>query len=146
MAKNGKEPHRFVLELVQESWSNEHSKNFWHKLSSFFFIKPTAIEIIQTNNVNNSFKHCTGATLQRWLYSDEGLKIIPLNAETTDRTVNYCWYCIDEKKKQLAVVWSNIFSGSFKGTKIRRGLHGTVYEIITSNCMENYEPINVWIE
>jgi len=145
MGKKIEEPHKYVLELVKNKWANECPKSFWRKLTSFIFINPTAIEITQTNTVDEDFKHCNGKKLRRWWYNDEGLRIIPLDSDTDKEILNHCRYCLDEEKKQFAIVWENIFSGSFKGSKIRYGVHGAIYKIVDDNGVEKYQPINVWI-
>jgi hypothetical protein len=144
-----KQPHKLVLDRVQKKWSSNHSKGVLAKFIEFIIIRPIAIEIVQTESIDDEgFKFCRGETLNRWRYNDSGLQLLPQNkAEEGEHKVDYCYYCLDKEKKKLAILWSSMFSGAFRGSKIKYPYHhGEVYEIIERNGVEDYNLISCWME
>ncbi|MDO8335745.1 MAG: hypothetical protein Q7T74_03115 [Candidatus Saccharibacteria bacterium] len=141
-----KKPHKLVLDRVQQRWSSRYSKSFLTKLTDFILIRPAAIEIVQTASDEKGFKFCTGETLNRWRYNDAGLQIPSPNTDNKQK-VEYCYYCIDQKKKKLAISWAKMFSGALRGSKTINYFHdGTVYEIVERNGVEEYNLISCWME
>jgi len=139
-------PHKLVLDRVRKKWASERSKGFFRKLLELGEIKPVAIEIVQTDSLDERTKLCTGETLNRWRYDDAGLQLLPLNADTSKQKLGYCYYCIDKEKKKLAIVWANILPIASRRKKIHYFHTGEVYEIIERDGVEDYKPISCWIE
>jgi hypothetical protein len=141
-----KKPLKIVFDDVQKRWASERPKNFLTRLIDVVIIKPRAIEIVQTASWDERSKFCTGETLNRWKYDDAGLQLLSPNADVGEWKLEYCWYCIDEKKKKLAIVWANIFSIATFRKKIHYFHNGEVYEIIERGGVEEYNLISYWME
>ena len=141
-----KKPHKLVIDEVQKRWSSRYSKGVLSKLTNFIVIRPAAIEIVQTDHVDKGFKYCTGDTSNIWRYDDAGLQLLPPNADIGKQKVEYCYYCIDKEKKRIAILWTNMFSGALRGSKVQYFHDGSVYEINEKNGAEHYELISTWME
>jgi len=141
-----KKPHEFVFDKVQRKWANKRSKGFWQKLLELGEIKPVAIEIVQTDSLDERTKLCTGETLNRWIYDNTGLQLLPPNADTSEQVLEYCYYCIDKDKNKLAIVWANIQTIASRRKKIHYFHTGSIYAITECNGVEDYELIGTWIE
>ncbi len=69
-------PHEFVLNEVQCRWSYVHPKGFFKRLLKFGEMV-VAIDIIETESLDEEEKCCTGEILNKWRYDDKGLQILP---------------------------------------------------------------------
>ena len=138
-------PHKLVLDEVQKRWSAIRPKCFLTRFIDIVVIKPAAIEIVQTTSDDEGFKFCTGETLNRWKYNDAGLQLLPPNADIGEWKLEYYYYCIDEKKKKLAISRAIILFIAWR-RKIHYFHNGKVYEIIERNGVKEYNLISSWME
>jgi len=139
-------PHEFVFNEVQRKWSYERSKGFFRRLIEFGAIKAVAIDIIETESIDERRAFCTGEILNTWRYDDTGLKLIPKNTEIDNYKVEHCEYCFDKEKKVLLIVWANILPSASSRKHIHYFHNGTLYEIVENDGVEEFKVDRVWME
>jgi hypothetical protein len=139
-------PHEFVLDQIRRKWSGERSKGFFTKLLELGEVKAVAIDILETESLDEKHMFCTGEILNRWRYDDSGLQYIPKNEDVDQNIVEYCSYCIKRKKKRLLIVWTDISTINSTKKDIHYFSHGEFYEIVEREGVEDFKVIGIWIE
>ena len=140
-------PHEFVLNKVQYKWSYESSKGFWGRLFAFG-ANPVAIDIIETESLDEEEKCCTGEILNKWRYDDKGLQILPedMDMYQYQYKVEKCWYCLDRENKRLVITWAYLRSYGSNRNNSHYFHDGFLFEIIEKDGIEKFKGIGCWIE
>ncbi len=140
-------PHEFVLNEVQCRWSYERSKGFFRRLLDFG-ANPIAIDIIETESLDEKEAICTGEILNKWRQEETGLRVLSEYADMSynQYKVEKCWYCIDREKKRVVITWANLLPGPSSRKGVHHFHNGTLYEIIENNGIEEFKAIGFCME
>ena len=146
MDKTMPKPHEMVLLEVRRRWASERYKGIIRWLLELGQIKPLAIIIKQAESYNEESRSLSRNIINQWRYDNAGLHILSNDINVDNEQVDYCHYYIDNDKKRLVIDWSNIFPGNSSRKSLSYHHHGSVYRIIKTNGIDDFELISCWME
>jgi hypothetical protein len=138
-------PHILFYNYVWRRWFDFRHRRLIEKIFHLGEVKPLGIEIIQKVGLDER-NRCTGETVNRWRYDDNGLQLLSSQPDTSKQIVDYCYFCINKDKGTLVITWATIFPDMSTRKNVHYHHHGEAYKIVEHDGIQDFELISSWIE